>query len=127
MKRIETTHAPAAIGPYSQAVVSDGLCFCSGQIALHPDSGQMVGSDVASQTEQLLHNLSAVLTAAGSSLGQVLKVTVYLTDMNDFGAMNEVYATFFDEGVRPARACVAVSQLPKGASVEIDAIARITK
>ena len=125
MKRIQTTDAPAAIGPYSQAVASDGLCFCSGQIALHPDSGQMVGSDVASQTEQLLHNLSAVLAAAGSSLGQVLKVTVYLTDMNDFGAMNEVYTRFFADH-HPARAAVEVAALPRAALVEMDAIAKVT-
>ena len=124
MKRIETNNAPAAIGPYSQAVVDGGLCFCSGQIALHPQSGEMVGSDVTSQTEQLLHNLSAVLTAAGSSLAQVLKVTVYLTDMNDFGAMNEVYTRFFAHH-HPARAAVEVSALPRAALVEMDAIARI--
>lgn len=122
MKIIATTDAPAAIGPYSQAVEAGGLVFCSGQIPLDPVTGALVEGDVAQQTRQVLTNLSAVLSAAGCGLEAVLKCTVYLADMNDFGAMNEVYAEFFGDS-RPARAAVEVSRLPKDVAVEIDAIA----
>ncbi len=121
MKRISTDDAPAAIGPYSQAVVAGGLCFCSGQIALHP-TGELLDGDVSAQTELALKNLAAVLAAAGSGLEHVVKTTVFLRSMDDFAAMNTVYAAAFGEA-RPARAAVEVSRLPKDVVVEIDAIA----
>ena len=119
---ISTENAPGAIGPYSQAVKAGNMIFCSGQIPIDPKTGEFVSDDVAEQTEQVLRNLNAVLEAAGSSLNNVVKTTVFLADMNDFVAMNEVYARFFSEN-KPARATVQVSALPKGANVEIDAIA----
>ena len=122
LRSIHTQHAPAAIGPYSQAIVVDGLVFCSGQIALDPATGQVVPGDVAVQTERVLRNLSAVLEAAGSSLAGVAKTTVFLSDMGDFAAMNEVYARHFGDH-RPARATVAAAGLPKGVSVEIECVA----
>ncbi|MCZ6572907.1 MAG: RidA family protein [Planctomycetota bacterium] len=123
MDLIETGGAPAAIGPYSQAVAADGLLFCSGQIALDPETMEMVGATAAEQAHQVLENLEAVLRAGGSSLKDVLKTTLYLADMGDFTAVNEVYAVAFGEH-RPARATVAAAGLPKGALVEIDAVAR---
>src|SRR5690348_13005626 len=108
---VQTDAAPAAIGPYSQAVVHGGLVFTAGQIPLDPASGEMLDGDVAAQTELVLRNLSAVLEAAGSSLSAVLKTTVFLRDMNDFAAMNEVYARYFDEH-RPARSAVQAARLP---------------
>ena len=122
--QVQTGGAPAAIGPYAQAVVSDGWVFCSGQIPMDPATGEMVTGDVGSQTDRVLSNLSAVLQAAGASLATVVKTTVFLTDMNDFGAMNEVYARYF-EGHRPARATVQAAALPKGAGVEIECVARV--
>ena len=122
MKVISTPAAPAAIGPYSQAIVANGLAFCSGQVALDPASGQVVPGDVAAQTRQVLANLDAVLRAAGGSLATVVKCTVYLKSMDDFAAMNAVYAERFGDN-RPARATVEVSRLPKDVRVEIDAIA----
>jgi len=124
MKRIATDRAPAAIGPYSQAIACDGLLFCSGQIALSPATGEIVGDDAAAQTRQVLQNLAAVLGAGGAGLDRVVKTTVFLKDMADFQAMNEVYAEAFQEH-RPARATVAVRTLPKDVLVEIDAIARV--
>lgn len=125
MKQIvATSGAPKAIGPYSQAVVSNGVAYLSGQIPLDPASGQIVGEDVAAQTAQVLNNLKAVLEAAGSSLAAVLKTTVYLKDMADFPAMNEVYARYFPSEA-PARATVEVARLPKDVRVEIDAIAAV--
>lgn len=124
LKRVHTEHAPAAIGPYSQAVVVDGLVFCSGQIALDPATGEVVGADVKAQTERVLRNLAAVLEAAGSSLDQVVKTTVFLADMADFGAMNEVYGSHFGDH-RPARAAVAARELPKQVLVEIECVARV--
>ena len=121
IERVATESAPSAIGPYSQAIRCGEFIYCSGQIALDPGTGELVGDDVASQTRQVLKNLAAVLAASGSSFGSLVKTTVYLTRMADFGAMNEVYAELVPS--RPARACVAVSELPKGAQVEIDAIA----
>ena len=119
---VATDRAPRAIGPYSQAIVADGVVYTAGQVALDPQSGELVGTTVAEQTEQALKNLTAVLAAAGSSLGQVVKTTVYLADMADFAAMNEVYGQHF--GVhKPARSTVQAAGLPKGARVEIDAIA----
>ena len=119
---ISTSKAPAAIGPYSQAVSWGDLIFVSGQIPIDPATGQVVGGDVADQTERVLENLAAILEAAGASLGQVLKTTVYLRDLNDFGKMNEVYARFFGEQP-PARATVQVARLPRDVGVEIEVIA----
>ena len=123
MKRTVTTErAPAAIGPYSQAVVAGGLVFCSGQIPLDPATGEMVAGGIEEQTRRVLENLAAVLEAAGSGLDRVVKTTVFLADMADFGAMNGVYAGFFGDEP-PARAAVEVAALPRGARVEIEAVA----
>jgi 2-iminobutanoate/2-iminopropanoate deaminase len=121
-ERISTTDAPGAIGPYSQAIATGSLVFCSGQVALEPASGALVEGDVRAQTRRALENLSGVLNAAGSSLAQVVKTTVFLVSMSDFTAMNEVYAEFFP-GDPPARSTIAVAELPKGARVEVEAIA----
>ena len=121
---ISTPLAPAAIGPYSQAIRSGNLVFLSGQIPLDPQTGNIVEGDAAVQTARVLQNLSAILEAAGSSLGQVLKTTVYLRDLADFAMMNEVYARFFVD-VPPARATVEVARLPRNVSVEIDLIAEV--
>ena len=115
--------APKAIGPYSQGVVEDGMVYTAGQIALDPKTGEVVGKTTAEQADQTLKNLAAVLEAAGSGLGLVVKTTVYLADMDDFPAMNEVYAKHFGNH-KPARSTVQAAALPKGARVEIDAIAR---
>lgn len=120
---VSTEGAPRAIGPYSQAVVAAGLVHCSGQIALDPRSGQLVGETAAVQAERVLENLGAVLRAAGSGFDGVLKCTVYLADMGDFAAVNEVYARYFQGEHPPARATVAVRTLPKNALVEIDCVA----
>ncbi|MEE8201352.1 MAG: RidA family protein [Candidatus Acidoferrales bacterium] len=123
MKELLTTKkAPAAIGPYSQGVKANGFLFLSGQIPLDPESGQFIAGDIRAQTERVLKNLQAVLEAAGSSLAEVVKTTVYLADLNDFAAMNEVYARFFSQEP-PARATVQAARLPKGARIEIDLIA----
>lgn len=119
---IATTSAPAAIGPYSQGVKANGFLFLSGQVALDPASGQVVPGDIRAQTERVLKNLEAVLAAAGNSMDAVVKTTVYLTDLGDFAAMNEVYARFFPQAP-PARATVEVRRLPKDVKVEIDLIA----
>lgn len=119
---VATDKAPKAIGPYSQAIVTGDSVYTAGQVALDPKTGELVATTVADQTEQVLQNLTAVLAASGSSLGQVVKTTVYLADMADFAAMNEVYARHFG-GHRPARSTVQAAGLPKGARVEIDAIA----
>lgn len=123
---IKTDSAPAAVGPYSQAikVTSGEMIFCSGQIALDPKSGQLVGETSAAQTEQVLKNLQAVLRASGVELKDVVKTTIYLVDMNDFVPVNEVYGRFFSTEM-PARAAVQVAALPKGARVMIEAIAVI--
>jgi len=117
-----TDRAPQAIGPYSQAITADGWVFTAGQVALDPKSGALVGASVAEQTEQVFKNLEAVLAASGTSLGNVVKSTVYLADMADFAAMNEVYARHFGAH-KPARSTVQAAGLPKGARVEIDLIA----
>ena len=122
IRTIATDGAPKAIGPYSQAVAAGELVFCAGQVALDPASGDSVTGDVRAQTERVLDNLTAVLAAAGSDLRHVVKTTVYLTDFDDFAAMNEVYAKRFGDH-RPARATVGVSALPKGLRVEIECVA----
>jgi reactive intermediate/imine deaminase len=122
-----TAQAPAPVGPYNQAVKAGGVLYCSGQIALDPVSGSMVGDgDVEAETRQVLSNLKAVLEAGGSSPQLVLRTTVFLADLGDFARVNGIYAEVFGEGVSPARACVEVAALPKGARVEIDAIALIS-
>ena len=122
MEYVQTDGAPAAIGPYSQAVGSGDFLFCSGQIALDPRSGEMVGESAADQARQVLANLGAVLDAGGAGLRTVVKTTIFLGDMADFAAVNEVYAEAFRDH-RPARATVEAAALPKGALVEIEAIA----
>jgi 2-iminobutanoate/2-iminopropanoate deaminase len=122
MKTISTPHAPAAIGPYSQAVVANGFAFLSGQIPLDPVTGQLITGDIAAQTERVLENLKAVLESCGSSLNKVVKTTVYLKDMGEFTRMNEVYASYFPENP-PARATVEAARLPRDVRVEIDCIA----
>jgi len=120
---IKTSHAPAAIGPYSQAVKAGGFVFASGQIPIDPQTGEFVPGGIAEQTEQVLRNLNAVLEATGSGLDQVVKTTVFLADMNDFAAMNEVYGRYFSEDAPPARATVQAARLPRDARVEIEVIA----
>ena len=121
-KVISTDSAPAAIGPYSQAVRTGNLLFCSGQVALDPASGELAEDDVAGQARRSLENLSAVVEAAGASLTAAVRCTVYLADMADFARVNEVYAEFFGSEDPPARVTVAAAGLPKGAQVEIDAV-----
>jgi len=121
-KEIRTDKAPAPVGPYSQAVLAGGFVFTSGQIGLDPKTGQMVQGGIEAETEQVFANLAAVLEEAGVSLQQAAKVTVFLTDMGDFGKVNEVYARHFQEPF-PARSCFQVSALPKGARVEIELVA----
>jgi len=121
---ISTENAPGAIGPYSQAVRAGNLVFCSGQIPLDPQTGEFVSDDIAEQTRQVLKNLNAVLEAAGTSLSNVVKTTVFLSDMNDFVKMNEIYAEFFGEN-KPARATVQAARLPRDAKVEIECIALV--
>src|SRR5216117_4134305 len=120
--RVQTDSAPKAIGPYSQAIKANGLVFASGQIPIDPQTGQFVAGGIAEQTEQVLKNLAAVLEAAGSGLNRIVKTTVFLADMQEFVAMNEVYGKFFAE-VPPARATVQAARLPRDARVEIEAIA----
>ncbi len=122
MKSVATNNAPQAIGPYSQAIITGNLVFCSGQVALDPSTMKIVGETITEQTNIVLQNLSGLLEAAGSSLGQVVKTTVYLKDMSEFAAMNAEYARHFGDH-RPARAAVEVARLPKDVLVEIDAIA----
>ena len=123
-KAITTSSAPAPVGPYNQAVLAGGWLYCSGQIPLDPDTGAMVGNgDVAAETRQVLKNLSAVLQEAGATPAQVVRTTVFLADLGDFQTVNELYAEVFGDGVSPARACVQVAALPKGARVEIDCVA----
>ena len=123
MKEIVTTeNAPGAIGPYSQAIKAGGMVFCSGQIPIDPLTGEFISDLVSEQTEQVLRNLSEVLKAAGTSLSNVVKTTVFLADMDDFAEMNEVYGRFFSDN-KPARATVQAARLPRDAKVEIDCIA----
>jgi len=120
---VHTDDAPAAIGPYSQAVKAKGFVFCSGQIPLDPRTGKLIGGDVKDQTKLAMENLGAVLRASGSGWERVVKVTIFLAEMTDFGAVNEVYATYFEGIDPPARACVAAKQLPKDVDVEIECVA----
>ena len=121
---VTTAEAPAPVGPYNQAVQAGGWLYCSGQIPLDPATGEMVGDgDVEAETRQVLSNLQAVLSAAGTETGRVVRTTVYLVDLADFQAVNAIYAEMFGSGVSPARACVQVAALPKGSRVEIDCIA----
>jgi 2-iminobutanoate/2-iminopropanoate deaminase len=123
---VVTTQAPEPVGPYNQAVKAGGMLFCSGQIALDPASGQLVGGgDVEAETQQVLTNLQAVLAAAGCTPQQVVRTTVFLADLGDFARVNAIYAETFGAGVSPARACVEVAALPRGARVEIDCIAML--
>ena len=119
---ISTEKAPGAIGPYSQAIKTGGMVYCSGQIPIDPVTGEFVSNDISEQTEQVLKNLTAVLEAANSSLANVVKTTVFLADMGDFAAMNEVYGRYFDQN-KPARATVQAARLPRDARVEIECIA----
>lgn len=119
---IATDMAPAAIGPYSQAVRTGNFIFTSGQIPIHPATGQVITGDIREQTRQVLENLSAVLEAAGASLDQVVKTTVFISDMNDFAVINEIYGQYFT-GSYPARSCVQVARLPKDVGIEIEAVA----
>lgn len=121
MKVISTTNAPAAIGPYSQAIEANGILFCSGQIPIVPATGILVEGGIREQTRQVFHNISQVLAAAGTDMSHVVKTTVFLSDMSNFAAMNEVYAEFFAQPF-PARSAVAVRELPKGALVEIEVL-----
>lgn len=123
MQKIATNAAPAAIGPYSQAIVCGDTVFTSGQIGIDPAVGEITGKDVREQTEQVMKNLTAVLTAAGSSMALAIKTTCFLADIADFAVFNEVYARYFTE--KPARSCVAVKALPKGALVEVEVIAKL--
>jgi 2-iminobutanoate/2-iminopropanoate deaminase len=119
---VSTDQAPEAIGPYSQGIRSGSLLFCSGQIPLDPSTGEIVKDDVEGQARRCLENLAAVCEEAGGSLSDAVRCTVYLTDMNDFARVNEVYASFFDSADPPARVAIGVAALPKGADVEVDAI-----
>ncbi len=123
-KIIQTDLAPQPVGPYNQAVIANGMVFVAGQISIHPQSNQVVHlKDVAQQTQQVMANLEAVLTAAGSSWEDVVKTTIFLADLKDFAAVNTIYGQYFDPETAPARACVEVSRLPKDVLVEIDCIA----
>lgn len=125
MNVVYTKNAPDAIGPYSQAIVTNGLIFTSGQIAINPESGKVEAETIKEQTEQVCKNIKAVLEAAGSSLENVVKTVCFLKDMNDFAAFNEVYGKYFTG--KPARSCVAVKELPKNVLVEIDTVAEVVK
>ena len=123
MKKIATEKAPKAIGPYSQAVVAGGVLYTSGQIGINPQTGNIDGKNISEQAEQVMKNLSAVLEEAGSSFDKVIKTTCFLADINDFVIFNEIYGKYFTE--KPARSCVAVKDLPKGALCEVEVIAEI--
>jgi 2-iminobutanoate/2-iminopropanoate deaminase len=122
MERVQTADAPAAIGPYSQGIVAHGFVFTAGQVPFDPASMQLVEGDIGTQTDQVMKNLAAILRAAGADLSTVVKTTVFLRDMNDFGGMNEVYERHFGEH-KPARSTVQVARLPRDVAVEIEAVA----
>ena len=123
LKKVATSKAPAAIGPYSQAVIYGDILFTSGQIAIVPESGNIEGKDIVSQTEQVMKNLAEVLKEAGTSFDNVIKTTCFLADIKDFASFNEIYGKYFTS--KPARSCVAVKDLPKGALCEVEVIAKI--
>lgn len=123
MEIVSTKNAPGAIGPYSQAMILNGVVYTSGQVALSPETGEVVGTTIEEQAEQVMKNLGAVLEAAGSSYEKTVKTTCYLADMNDFAAFNEIYGKYFTG--KPARSCVAVKTLPKNVLCEVEAIASV--
>ncbi|MCD8294307.1 MAG: RidA family protein [Clostridia bacterium] len=123
MKYVSTDKAPAAIGPYSQATIAGNLVFTSGQVPINPATGNIEAADIAGQTEQVCRNIAALLEAAGSSIGKVVKTVCFLSDIKDFGAFNAVYETYFTS--KPARSCVAVKDIPKGALVEVETVAEL--
>lgn len=123
MNKVHTDSAPKAVGPYSQAVVSNGFVFTSGQIAINPETNTVEASDIVGQTEQIMKNLDAVLEAAGSSFGKAVKTTCFLADMSDFAVFNEIYAKYFTS--LPARSCVAVKTLPKNVLAEVEVVAEV--
>lgn len=125
MKQVQTDMAPKAVGPYSQAVISNGFVFCSGQLGLDPLTGKLSGTTIQEQSQQALTNIQSVLEAAGSSLGKVVKTTCYLQNISDYQAFNEVYSMYFSE-TKPARAAIEVAKLPMDALVEIEAVAELT-
>ena len=125
LSSVQTDDAPNAIGPYSQAMVVDGWVYCSGQIPIDPDTGEVIEGGIAEQTDRVLHNLAAVLAAAGASLATVVKTTVFLADMDQFTTMNGVYAEHFGDH-RPARAAIQAARLPKSVGVEIECVARVS-
>lgn len=125
IQEVKTGKAPAPVGPYSQAIKAGEFIFCSGQIALDPETGELVNPDIETETAKVMENLKAVLEAAGSSLDRVVKTTIFVMDMNDFGLVNKVYSSFFSTSSPPARATVQIAALPKGAGVEIECIALI--
>jgi 2-iminobutanoate/2-iminopropanoate deaminase len=124
MKTVNTPNAPQAIGPYSQAVVAGNMIYTSGQIPINPATGEVKSGDITEQTRQALDNLKNIITAAGSSMDKVVKTTVFIKDMNDFAAINKIYAEYFT-GTYPARSCIEVSRLPKDVRIEIEAIAML--
>jgi 2-iminobutanoate/2-iminopropanoate deaminase len=126
-KRVQTNHAPAAIGPYSQAIVIDNMVYTAGQVGLDPETGNLVAGGIEEQTHQVLRNQTSVLEAAGASMNDVIKTTVYLSSMADFAAMNAVYAQYFNPDMPPARSTIQAGGLPRGALVEIDCIAVIER
>ena len=123
LKYVDTKNAPAAIGPYSQGIILNGIAFFSGQIPLSPETGEVVGTTIEEQTEQVMQNVKALLESQGASFTDVVKTTCFLADMGDFAAFNEIYAKYFTG--KPARSCVAVKDLPKGVLCEVEAIAAV--
>ena len=123
LQKVSTTKAPAAIGPYSQGIIVNGMLFASGQIPINPATGEIEGNDITAQAEQVCKNIGALLSEAGTDYTRVIKTTCFLADMGDFGAFNEVYAKYFSE--KPARSCVAVKTLPKNVLCEVEVIAEV--
>lgn len=120
---IHTNDAPEAIGPYQQAVVIDKMVYCSGQIAIDPTTNKLIDGDVGAQTHQIMKNIKAILSAASSDLDHIVKASIFMINLDNFSTVNEIYSTYFSEGHYPARSCVEVSELPKGAEIEIEVIA----
>lgn len=124
-KIIETKNAPSPVGPYNQAIIANGILYCSGQIAIDPASGALITDDIITETTQVMKNIEAILKAAGSSFEQVIKCSIFMADMNDYAAINSVYAKYFDEATAPAREAVEVANLPKFVNVEISCMALV--